>query len=202
MTVLLALMWKASSHRFLLKMCLSSSKKVWSLMSPYVNKLLCPRTSVLPDWTLSQTAAHSLTTLVYCKKTHTGRYLCFRSHHHPQVKFGVIYCLKRRQHCRTQGSSEATSTRPSHPMYGTLATPSNGVRHQCLNMRQNGTEGGSRRHCTSEALLTLNTDPGLAFEPMLGYPKTMTETDSPLMWLTWWIQLTLNLLIYCILQLY
>ena len=37
-----------------------------------------------------------LSTGVYRKKTHTDRYINFQSHHHPQVKSGVISCLKNR----------------------------------------------------------------------------------------------------------
>ena len=38
----------------------------------------------------------NLTTLVYCKKTHTNRYLNYNSHHHPRVLAGVVKCLKNR----------------------------------------------------------------------------------------------------------
>ena len=37
-----------------------------------------------------------LSTRVYGKKTHTDRYINFSSHHHPQVKSGVISCLRNR----------------------------------------------------------------------------------------------------------
>ena len=39
---------------------------------------------------------NTLTTLVFRKKTHTGWYLHFRSHHYPQIKTSVISCLKSR----------------------------------------------------------------------------------------------------------
>ena len=39
-----------------------------------------------------------LITTVYRKKTHTNRYLNFRSHHHPRVKTGIISCLRVRAH--------------------------------------------------------------------------------------------------------
>ena len=39
---------------------------------------------------------NTLTTSEFCKKTHTGRYLHFRSHHHPQIKTSVVSCLKSR----------------------------------------------------------------------------------------------------------
>lgn len=40
--------------------------------------------------------------MVYHKKTHTDRYLHFQSHHHPQVKVGVISCLRGGQNRSTQ----------------------------------------------------------------------------------------------------
>ena len=39
---------------------------------------------------------NKLTTSVYCKKTHTDRYLNYNSHHHPRVLAGVVKCLKNR----------------------------------------------------------------------------------------------------------
>ena len=38
----------------------------------------------------------TLSTSVYRKKTHTDRYVHFRSHHHPQVKTCVVSCLTSR----------------------------------------------------------------------------------------------------------
>ncbi|MDA8031702.1 MAG: reverse transcriptase domain-containing protein, partial [Alphaproteobacteria bacterium] len=50
----------------------------------------------------------SLSTSVYRKKTHTDRYVHFRSHHHPQVKTSVVSCLKSRaeQLCTGDGLAE------------------------------------------------------------------------------------------------
>ena len=45
---------------------------------------------------LVQRNGDSLTTTVYHKKTHTDWYLHFWSHHHPQAKTSVVYCLKMR----------------------------------------------------------------------------------------------------------
>ena len=56
---------------------------------------------------------NTLTTSVFCKKTHTNRYLHFRSHHHPHIKTSVVSCLKvkgrtgvRRR--RSQGRTESS----------------------------------------------------------------------------------------------
>ena len=39
---------------------------------------------------------NNLTTSVFHKKTHTNRYLQFRSHHHSQIKTSVVSCLNSR----------------------------------------------------------------------------------------------------------
>ena len=39
---------------------------------------------------------NKLSTVVYRKKTHTERYLNFRSHHHPRTFTGVVKTLKHR----------------------------------------------------------------------------------------------------------
>ena len=49
----------------------------------------------------------NLATSVYHKKTHTDRYLHFRSLHHPQVKTGMISCLRKRaERVCTEGLTE------------------------------------------------------------------------------------------------
>ena len=47
---------------------------------------------------LVQRSRNQLTTSVFRKKTHTDRYLNFRSYHHPRIKTGIISCLKNRAH--------------------------------------------------------------------------------------------------------
>ena len=50
----------------------------------------------------------TLSTSVYWKKTHTDRYLHFRSHHHSQVKTSVVSCLKSKAErlCTGDGRTE------------------------------------------------------------------------------------------------
>ena len=59
-----------------------------------------------------QRSGNELTTSVFRKKTHTERYLNFRSYHHPCIKTGTISYLKNRAHniC----SEEALETEVKH----------------------------------------------------------------------------------------
>ena len=41
---------------------------------------------------------NKLTTSIFRKRTHNDQYLHYRSHHHPQIKAGIISCLRHRPH--------------------------------------------------------------------------------------------------------